>query len=100
MSKESAREDTTASIEQHLVQYRRHTASTEEFFTERMLSEIGWVEGHIRDLKRAVEAGTVPSADNLVASASRVHAYALKVDLTRERRQMLDSILDATEPTA
>lgn len=99
MSKETARDNPTPSIEQNLVQYRRHTASTEAFFTNRMLNEISWVEGHIRDLKRAAEAGTAPSADNLVASASRVHAYALKVELTRERRQMLDSILAEPEAT-
>ena len=69
-----------------------------EFYTEKLDSELRWLEGNIRDLRREVERGNVFEQRNLVAKAADVAEVAGKIRAAYERLGVLRDIASgATE---
>ena len=72
--------------------YISHAEHDVEFYTEKLASELRWLEGNIRDLRREVERGSVFEQRNLVAKAADVAEVAGKIRAAQERLGVLRDI--------
>ena len=61
-------------------------------FTEKVESELKWLEGHIRDLRLEVERGNVFEQINLVTAAARVSYAAGKLQTAQENLAIFTEI--------
>jgi len=78
--------------------YISHAEHDVEFYAEKLASELRWLEGNIRDLRREVERGNVFEQRNLVAKAADVAEVAGKIRAAHERLGVLRDIASgATE---
>jgi len=72
--------------------YISHAESDVKFYTEKLASELRWLEGSILDLRREVERGSVFEQRNLVAKAADVAEVAGKIRAAHERLGVLRDI--------
>lgn len=66
-----------------------------KFMAARIESELGWLEGHIAELRRDIERGRVNEGRNLVAKAADIVDYLGKLRSALDRVTVLEDI--ATE---
>jgi len=72
--------------------YISHAEHDVKFFTEKLESELRWLEGNVRDLRQEVERGSVFEQRNLVAKAADVAEVAGKIRAAQERLGILRDI--------
>jgi len=77
--------------------YMRMAESNVHFFEEKVASELLWLEGGIRDLRREVERGRIYEQRNLVSKAADVAEAAGKLRAAHEALQTLTAIRAADE---
>jgi hypothetical protein len=63
-------------------------------FTEKLESELKWLEGHIRDLRREVERGQLFDQINLVTAAARVSYSAGKLRAAQENIEIFKTLAE------
>jgi hypothetical protein len=78
----------------HLDMYTSMATAEVNHFTEKVESELRWLEGHIRDLRKEVERGNVFDQINLVTAASRVAYSAGKLRAAQESVTAFKAITD------
>lgn len=72
----------------------RMQESSVEFFTQKIHSELRWLEGNITDLRREVERGAIFEQRNLVAKAADVAEVAGKLRAAIEARDLVKRIIE------
>ena len=65
-----------------------------EFYTQKLNSELRWLEGNIVDLRREVERGAIFEQRNLVAKAADVAEVAGKLRSAIEAREIIQRIIE------
>lgn len=79
--------------------YIAHAEHDVQFLAAKVGSELAWLEGSIRDLRREVARGNVFEQRNLVAKAADVAEAAGKLRAAHERLGILKDIA-STDPAA
>jgi uncharacterized protein (DUF885 family) len=79
-----------------LESYISHAEHDVEFYAKKLESELRWLDGHIRDLRREVERGNVFEQRNLVSKAADVAEVAGKIRAAHERLGILRDIASTT----
>ena len=85
---------TTPSIADH---YLRVAESNVKFFEEKVASELLWLEGNIRDIRREVERRNIFEQRNLISKAADVAEAAGKLRAAHESVATLKAIIEGTE---
>ena len=74
--------------------YISHAEHDIEFYAKKLESELKWLEGNIRAIRREVERGSVFEQRNLVAKAADVAEAAGKLRAAHERLGILRDIAE------
>ncbi|KIA72707.1 hypothetical protein ANMWB30_24750 [Arthrobacter sp. MWB30] len=76
----------------------RMQESNIKFFTDKLNSELRWLESGIADLRREVERGAIFEQRNVVAKAADVAEVAGKLRAAIEAREIIQRIIGDQQP--
>ena len=77
-----------------IAELRHHSTEGEvKFFSDRLESELKWLESGIADIRREMARGSMNEARNLVAKSGDIADYAGKLRSAYERLGLLEDIL-------